>query len=149
MKNVSAITMILMSSLFIYSCVTSETQALDASDILGKWTLKEATRGGKPTSTLESIYFEFKENGQAKSNFNLEGQDQELTYELKEGNIVIKGASNLNIEASKDLDGHLVFNTSLKDYAFVLTLEPAKAEEEKVEEKEEVEGHSESDGHNH
>lgn len=128
MKNLSAITMVLMSSLLIYSCVGTDTQILETSDILGKWNLKSATRGGKPTSTLESIYFVFKENGQATSNFNLEGKDQELTYELKEESILLKGASNLNIQATKDLEGLLTFKVSLKDYKFVLVLEPEKSE---------------------
>lgn len=124
MKNLSTFTMILLSSLLIYSCVTTETQSLERSDIIGKWNLKSATRGGKPTSTLESTYFNFQENGKATSNFNIEGEDQELTYEIKDGNLLLKGASNLSIQATKDLEGLLTFKTTLKDYKFVLVLEP-------------------------
>lgn len=130
MKNLQllAILAMLLGSLLIYSCNTSETQALETSDVLGKWNLKEAYRGGKPTETLRGVYFEFMENGQAKTNFNLEGQDKMLTYEMKEGKILMKGDGSLDIKAEKDLDGNLTFNTSLQNYKFKLILEPAGEE---------------------
>lgn len=109
--------------LFVSSCATTETKTLEQSDILGKWTLKEASRGGKPTSTLQNIYFEFMEDGQAKTNFNIETKDQTLSYELKEGTISLKGESNMNIEASKDLDENLTLDAKLANYKFKLILQ--------------------------
>lgn len=109
--------------LFMGSCATTETKTLEQSDILGKWILKEASRGGKPTSTLKDIYFEFMENGEAKTNFNIETKDQTLSYELKEGTISLKGENNLDIKASKDLDENLTFDTKLANYKFQLILQ--------------------------
>ncbi|MGK0388114.1 MAG: hypothetical protein ACI94Y_000842 [Maribacter sp.] len=125
MKNSSLITFtaLFLGILFISSCTTTETKTLEQSDILGKWVLKEASRGGKPTSTLQNIYFEFMENGQAKTNFNIETKDQILKYEFKEGAISLTGENNLNIKASKDLDGNLTFDTKLADYKFKLILQ--------------------------
>ena len=113
MKNLRASTFLLslFGVLFIYSCVSNEAQKLESSDILGRWILKEAYRGGKSTSTLEKVYFEFLENRQLKTNFNIEFQDQTVSYEVKERNIFIKGDSNLNIKAAKDLDDNLIFDS--------------------------------------
>jgi hypothetical protein len=112
-----------MGILLFNSCTTTETKTLEQSDILGKWILKEATRGGKPATTLQGIYFEFMENGQAKTNFNIETKDQILTYEFKEGAISLTGENNLDIKASKDLDENLTFDTKLAKYKFKLILQ--------------------------
>lgn len=108
------------------SCVTTSEEQIESADILGQWTLKEAFRENKPTSTLESVYFNFDENGQVATNFNLEGEEQSLTYEVNDGEIQMKGANNLYIKARKNEKGDLEFKTTLMDFDFKLILEPKK-----------------------
>ncbi len=132
MKNLNALTLITLFSaafIFLQSCATESAQDLSSSDIQGKWVLKEAFRGGKETQTLSGVYFEFTEDGKVKTNFNRESQDQILDYEVKEGKISMKGASNLNGVLNKDTEGLLTLNTSLADFKFKLILEPAAEDE--------------------
>lgn len=102
---------------------TSSESSIQPEDILGKWTLKKAFRDGKATSILESVYFDFNESGTVKTNFNKEGEEKTFSYEVKDGEIVMKGATDMDIHARKNADGDLEFKTTLLKADFKLVLE--------------------------
>ncbi len=129
MGNISKIILILLGfSFFSISC-GSETKSLETKDIQGDWQLKEAFRDGKKTGTLESVYFNFKDNGTVNTNFNAEMEEFQSTYEIKEGTIVVSGNHPLKINAERTLEDELILKTGIANAKFKLVLEPAEAGE--------------------
>ena len=119
--------LILCLSVGLVSCGGS-TQKNEADLLLGKWVLQEALRNGKPTESLDELYFEFYEDGQM--NTNLAGEDQTGVYEL-EGGVIRQRETGMDVDYQllELSDSALVLSTQLRDFSFRFTLRRKLQEE--------------------
>lgn len=58
----------------------NEVEVQDTDLILGRWDLQEGLRDGRPTESLDELYFEFFEEGKMLS--NITGATVEGSYEI-------------------------------------------------------------------
>lgn len=58
----------------------NEVEVQDTDLILGRWDLQEGLRDGRPTESLDELYFEFFEEGKMRS--NITGATAEGSYEI-------------------------------------------------------------------
>lgn len=88
-----------------------------AERIVGRWELREATRDGKPTESLEALYFEFLPDG--KMNTNMAGVPETAAYTVAKNTIQQRQS---RIEADYIIeelgDSIMVLSASIRDYNF-------------------------------
>ena len=65
-------------------------KGLDYTHLEGKWDLYEAKRNGRPTQTLDNVYFQF--DGKEVMQTNILGGDDRFDYEIKESELVIESS---------------------------------------------------------
>ena len=106
------------------SCTDEPTPEEDqlGDQLLGHWSLTEATRNGQLTESLQGLFFEFEEPNSLTT--NISGAPATVTYKYEEGTI----SHTLNgIEedfAVKTLtDSVLVLTTKMRSYPFVFSFE--------------------------
>ncbi len=120
----------ILAPLFLTTSCTSDTKEFSETDILGKWVVKEAMRNGQNTNVLNGFYFDFQEGGKLSSNFNRKSEDQEYTFELKDGKIIRKGGEAIDIEFDMPTDSEMHLDTKLAGASFKLILNKASTDEE-------------------
>jgi len=100
----------------------SEAPVKNADElILGHWELSEANRNGKPTNTLEGLYFDFFQDGHMRTNFP--GQAGSAKYRIVD-NVVEQYETDhpLELTISSLSDSTLVFETEIQTYQFKLNM---------------------------
>lgn len=118
--------LVLIVLLALMSC-ESESK-LNEDVVLGRWELREATRDGKATQSLDQLYFEFEQDGSMKS--NLAGQTESGKYEIEDNKLSQKDnklevdylIENLN-------DSVMTLTTTLRERNFKFVLEKVVKEE--------------------
>lgn len=90
MKLIFLSIVLLISGIFLFSC----KQVVEYQDIEGNWTLIRATRNGKPTQTLENVFFDFSKENRMMTNL----LGSENTFEINYNYPAIK------IENSSELE---------------------------------------------
>ncbi len=115
----------LLVGIFTYSACTTEQTPEEkdrtAALIQGHWELKTAFRNDKETETLSGIYFDFKSGDKMFTNFNLSGEEKEMTFELKDQSILAGIGNGYKIESITA--ENLVLTTKMRGYKFKLDLE--------------------------
>ena len=108
--------------LFIVAECGSEPKAeIETDKLVGRWEIELATRNGKPTGTLDQLFFVFSEDGNMETNLpTLEG---ESPYEL-EGNIIQQqGSTDITYTIEALNEGRLVLTTELQNFTFRFLLQ--------------------------
>lgn len=113
----------LVSSLFLLLAACTSENYEQQDKIIGRWTLDDALRNGKPTTSLEDIFFEFYKDGSIKTNFNLTGTTETGRYTFLNEK-VLKQDTELSLEYNIENlnDSILVLSTQLQGVAFKLLL---------------------------
>lgn len=62
----------------IFACGEDEIQ--DTDQLLGRWDIQEALRSGRPTESLDNLFFEFFEEGKMRT--NITGAAVDGSYEI-------------------------------------------------------------------
>ncbi|HMQ48201.1 MAG TPA: hypothetical protein PKA00_12475 [Saprospiraceae bacterium] len=92
-------------------------QANAAEQIVGQWSLQEATRDGEPTSLLSELYFHFTSDGQMET--NLPVAPGKATYLLEGKKIMQKGENGaVEYTIQSISDSVLILAIELKDTPF-------------------------------
>ena len=108
---------------------------LSRNQLLGYWTLTQATRSGQVTESLEGLFFEFEAPETLTT--NISGVATSATYDLDDGRLshTIRGIEEDFIVQSLT-DSVLVLTTKMRNYPFVFSFQ-------KTEKPTPGEGHSE------
>lgn len=111
---------VLLLSIIFWSC-ESEEPAFENNDLLGRWEIKEATRNGRSTESLDELFFEFFADGNMTT--NLGGFQESATYEI-EDNVIMQRESQFDVDYTiKGIsDTSLQLSTQLRDYYFKFNL---------------------------
>lgn len=114
-------------SIFTFLAITlffacgSEEADPQATQILGRWEIEEASRNGRITESLAELYYEFDADG--KITTNLTGATETGTYTLEEGKLLQR---NTKIDADYTLDSlsdsSLIMSTRLRNSTFKFRL---------------------------
>lgn len=118
MKRSNFIQAILFISLFsVISCTEPPQEDNTQEYLIGRWDIQEASRNGRPTESLDQLYFEFFEDGSMNS--NLTGSTQESKYTL-EGKTVKQSGSPMDSDyAIEEIsDSTLMMNTNIRGQIF-------------------------------
>lgn len=112
--------LVLMLTITFWGC-TNEEPVFQKDNILGRWEIKEATRNGKPTESLDQLFFEFFADGTMTT--NLSGTRESANYEIEEDQI-FQRESQFDVDYTiRNLsDSTLDLTTQLRDYFFKLSL---------------------------
>ena len=105
------------------ACTDSKTTQNEQL-ILGRWELVQAVRNGKPTDSMNGIFFEFKEEGKMTSNFNLAVEERQLQYTIDKNLLDQIGEENLKYIIEKLTNSELILTTNYQGLEFQLQLEP-------------------------
>lgn len=89
MKLIFLSIVLLFSGIFLFSC----KQVVEYQDIEGNWTLIRATRNGKPTQTLENVFFDFSTENRMMT--NLLGSENTFNINYNYPAIKIENSSEL------------------------------------------------------
>lgn len=98
--------------------------AVQSSELVGRWEIKEAFRDGKATDTMEGMYFEFSEDGQLVT--NMTGAAETYSFELDGDEIEQRNGTietDYTIETLEE--AQLVLTTTLRGKVFRMVLQPA------------------------
>lgn len=94
---------------------------ITTDQVLGRWELDYATRDGRPTESLEELYYEFLPDGTLRT--NMSGAPETATYAI-ENNILQQRQGR--IEADYTIvelsDSVLVLSANIRNYAFQFRL---------------------------
>ena len=107
--------------LFIILFVSCSNEEDTKTLIKGKWTLDNAEREGKPTNSLEGLYFNFVSDSQFNS--NILGSDLPYTYELTNDRVVVQHGMIKEFEISKITDSMLSLNTRIRGETFIFNMQ--------------------------
>lgn len=96
--------------------------------ILGRWDIQEALRGGRPTESLDNLFFEFFEEGKMRT--NITGTLVDGSYEIDGDQLLQRGGP---LEADYSIqtlsDSLLVLTTMINRFDFRLTFNRTVQEE--------------------
>ena len=108
------------------ACGDDETQNTDL--ILGRWDIQEALRGGRPTESLDQLFFEFFEEGKMRS--NITGSVVDDSYEIEGDQLEQRGGP---LEADYTIlaltDSVLVLSAMINKFDFKLQFSRTVQEE--------------------
>ena len=114
------------------ACRPDVTTVADSPSEHGRWVVAMATRGGRPTHTLDAAYFEF-DTATSLLKTNFTGQEEALRYELDEtGFATPEGELFKHIDVVTKQDSLLDLSTTIQGTRFTFRLRPeaANVEEE-------------------
>lgn len=110
----------LLSIVFISSC--GDDNALQETDLLGRWEISEAARDGKVTDTMEGMYFSFAEGGQLTT--NMTGADETYRFELDGDQIEQReGTIETDYTIESLIEKELILTTTLRGKHFRMVLQ--------------------------
>ena len=117
--NYSFIFLVLV--LITSSCIDDD--AIQKSDLLGRWMIETGYRDGNPTESLSGLFFEFREENKLLTNMNLTGEEEICDFDL-DGNTIFQQNGSLNVDYNIELfkTDSLILTTELrkKKMKFVL-----------------------------
>lgn len=121
----------ILSGFFFFACKTEKEKpkeeklstGIDYKPlILGNWMLEKAYRDGEVVDALVNTAFQFRDDGTVSSNFNMNGEDQNNIYTLKDDVITQKGKSSFTYLIKSATDSTLILHTRYRGYDFQLEL---------------------------
>lgn len=91
----------------------------------GRWTVAEASRAGRPTTTLADLFFEFAPDGRVNTNMN--GSTETMRFTLVD-NIIQQRQGTLDADYKVETmsDKEMVITTTLYDADFKIRLVKAE-----------------------
>lgn len=103
------------------ACQSDSKDTNYEEQILGRWEIKEALRGGRPTETLTGAFMEFLPKGRMISNIG--GLQEESTYAL-EGNVISSHSQRLPADFTIQYvgDSSLVLQFVLREIPFQFSM---------------------------
>lgn len=109
---------LLVLGLFLtFACGEDDIQNTDL--ILGRWDIKEALRSGRPTESLDQLFFEFFEEGKMRT--NITGSVTDGSYEIDGGQLLQRGVPLETDYTIQTLtDSVLVLTAAINRYDFRL-----------------------------
>ncbi len=113
---------VVLNILLIWSC-TSEpknTTELEPGQVIGKWEVTEATRSGRPTGTLDDLYFEFLADG--TMNTNLPTAEGSSEYQLNGNVLQQRGTVDINYTIESLTESVMILKTELQNLEFRFSL---------------------------
>ena len=103
--------------------------AFQAEMLWGRWELREGFRSGRPTESLDGLYFEFGEDGRLDT--NLPVGPGEARYELQGNTIRQSGNPADLIYTIQELsDTAMILSTDLRNVNFRFILQKGSVEQE-------------------
>ena len=110
------------------SCCTDDN-AIQESDLLGRWKIETGYRNGKPSESLDALFFEFREEDKLLTNMNITGEEETCDFEL-DGQAIFQRNGSLDVDYTIVLykPDSLILTTELrkKKMKFVLFRELPK-----------------------
>lgn len=94
-----------------------------AQIIQGHWILKKAYRNKKQTVALENTFFEFHEDGNMKTNFNVDMKTENHPFLVRKNIIRRQTPDSLTYHIYEASDTSLTLQTRYKGYEFKLIME--------------------------
>lgn len=125
-KSVTGYFVIGISLLFASGCTRDVVD--NTKDLLGRWDIIEAKRGGQVTESLDQLFFEFFQDGKMRT--NILGAVENADYSME--NMIIKQRkSQLEIDYKVDslTDSILTMSTTINRYNFQFRLGKTIVEE--------------------
>ncbi len=103
--------LLLFSFASFFSACEKESEK-DATLLIGRWEVTEATRNGRPTESLAELYFEFTSEGGLMT--NVAGFPEEGTYEVR-GDKILQRNTQLDAEYNIEelASDHMILTTEL------------------------------------
>lgn len=118
MKAIHAFWFLLLTG-YLVSCSSDSSQAEEL--LIGRWEIQSATRNGKSTALLQSVFFEFYEDGSMRT--NLPASEAEASYEVSKNMILQKDTPKpMEFEIVSIVDSSLILRTKVSDFEFLLDL---------------------------
>lgn len=127
MKKANRILSLVLITFTLWTCA-SEEKEIEKNNLLGRWEIQEARRNGRPTESLDNLYFEFFEDGKMVT--NLSGSQESAVYEVNE-DIIAQRESQFDVDYQiRNLtDSTLELAAQIRDFNFSFSLSKAILEE--------------------
>lgn len=112
----------------LIACSSDSADNAKTNQLAKRWEIREASRNGRITESLDKLYFDFAKDGTLQT--NLGGATETGTYELEEEQILQRGTqidADYKIETLSD--SLLVLTTVIRNSNFKFELTPAPASE--------------------
>lgn len=117
------------STLLFTACTDDGAANAKLQQLAQRWEIREASRNGRITESLDQLYFDFTADGTLKT--NLSGATETGTYEMNDDQILQRGTQ---IEADYNVvnlsDTLLVLTTKIRNSSFKFELVPVPASAE-------------------
>ncbi len=109
--------------LVVAACASEPKAVIEASQLVGRWEIEQATRAGKPTATLDQLFFVFSEDGTMETNLpTFEGQS---AYKLNDNIVRQDGATEAKYTIESLNESQLILTTELRGFEFRFLLNRA------------------------
>ena len=120
------IAILILSVFFICSC--NEDAIQDSDIILGRWDIEEALRSGRPTESLDNLFFEFFDKGKMRT--NITGSTVDGSYRL-DGDQLHQSGGTLEVDYTIQTlsDSLLILTAMINRYDFKLQFKKTIQEE--------------------
>lgn len=119
---ISTLGLVLIFSFVLSSC--GDDNSVMLTELAGRWEISEASRDGKPTDTMEGMFFEFSEDGQLTT--NMTGATESYRYELDGDQIEQReGTIETDYTVESLLNQELILTTTLRGKQFRMVLQQA------------------------
>lgn len=127
-KYLSTRTFAILLSVAALSACGNDRTARTEELLLGRWEITEATRNGRPTESLEELYFEFFQDGRMIT--NLLGAAESSRYQV-DGNVIAQRESRVETDYAIEeiTDSTLTLSARMRDYDFLFRLHRSIQEE--------------------
>ena len=113
---------LLASAVLAQACQTDEGPPVVSEH--GSWTVISATRGGRPTNTLDDAFFRF-DTAAHTLHTNFSGAEMTVDYTRVDDVIDARGSALLNrLELTKLTDSTLAFRSEIRGTPFAFELVP-------------------------
>jgi len=117
-----------LTSSFLACGPEESTDTTSPDQILGRWELRDAMRNGRPTESLDDLYFEFFLDGKMMTNIG--GATESASYTLEEDQIhQTESQFDVHYQIRELNDSIMVLGTEIRGSSFKFTLAKALQEE--------------------
>lgn len=111
---------------FIFAC--GEDGLEDQNQLLGRWDIQEGLRSGRPTESLDNLFFEFFEEGKMRT--NITGSTVDGSYEIDGDQLMQRGGPlETNYTIQTLTDSVLVLTAMINKFDFKLQFSRTVQEE--------------------
>ena len=113
-------------ALLLTACGPDAPPPREAS-LQGRWTVVSATRGGRPTQTLNAAYFEF-DTARRELSTNFPGEELRLAYRRDGNTLRLRGTALIDqLDISEHTDSTLAFGSVISGRVTTFELAPEPA----------------------